>query len=98
MALLVPCSLLCSRNFRSSESSMQEEEKEEDNREHFFLKKRTVGMKAPIPNMTNDQRDYSYLLTARSYFSLSHFTCLYIIQHTFHASGTHNCIKSKTYG
>ena len=29
----------------------------------FFEKKRTVGMKAPIPSMTNDQRDYSYLLT-----------------------------------
>lgn len=41
---------------------MQEEEKE-DTREHFFFEKRTVGMKAPIPSMTNDQLDYSYLLT-----------------------------------
>ena len=53
-------------------------------------------MKAPIPSMTNDQRDYSYLLTYLMLEAI--FSChalRIVIQRTFYASGNHYCIKSK---
>ena len=45
-------------------------------RTFFFEKKKDCWHEKPIPSMTNDLRDYSYLLTATSHFSLSHFTWL----------------------